>query len=198
MYYPNFPKECKSLLCKYLTQEVFEALRDYKTDFNFTLEQAIHSGVVNIDSGIGVYAGDEESYELFSPLFNPIIEEYHGFAKEDRHKSNLNPDDLLAPNPDTHGDFIISTRIRVGRNLKDFPLGPAISQTGRLEVEKKVSIALSSLNGELKGQYYPLLGMSEKVQSELIEDHFLFKEGDRFLEAAGLNHDWPEGRHYRC
>jgi arginine kinase len=28
----------------------------------------------------------------------------------------------------------------------------------------------------------------------LIEDHFLFKEGDRFLEAAGLNRDWPEGR----
>jgi creatine kinase/arginine kinase len=28
----------------------------------------------------------------------------------------------------------------------------------------------------------------------LINDHFLFKEGDRFLEAAGLNRDWPEGR----
>jgi creatine kinase/arginine kinase len=28
----------------------------------------------------------------------------------------------------------------------------------------------------------------------LIKDHFLFKEGDRFLDAAGLNRDWPEGR----
>jgi creatine kinase/arginine kinase len=28
----------------------------------------------------------------------------------------------------------------------------------------------------------------------LIADHFLFKEGDRFLEAVGLNRDWPEGR----
>jgi creatine kinase/arginine kinase len=28
----------------------------------------------------------------------------------------------------------------------------------------------------------------------LIEDHFLFKEGDRFLESCGLNRDWPEGR----
>ena len=25
-------------------------------------------------------------------------------------------------------------------------------------------------------------------------DHFLFKEGDRFLQAAGLNRDWPSGR----
>jgi len=28
----------------------------------------------------------------------------------------------------------------------------------------------------------------------LIEDHFLFKEGDRFLDSAGLNRDWPSGR----
>ena len=28
----------------------------------------------------------------------------------------------------------------------------------------------------------------------MIEDHFLFKEGDRFLESCGLNRDWPSGR----
>ncbi len=28
----------------------------------------------------------------------------------------------------------------------------------------------------------------------MIKKHFLFKEGDRFLEAAGLNRDWPSGR----
>jgi len=28
----------------------------------------------------------------------------------------------------------------------------------------------------------------------LIADHFLFKEGDRFLDACGLNRDWPSGR----
>jgi len=194
MQYPNFPKECTSLLCQYLTPEVFDELKDKQTAFGFTLEKAINSGVQNIDSGIGVYAGDEESYSLFAPLFNSIIEEYHGFTSTDRHKSNLNPDDLNAPNPDVEGDYIISTRIRVGRNLKDFPLGPAIERQSRLIAEKMISNALFSLEGELKGNYYPLLGMSEEVQTQLIEDHFLFKEGDRFLEAAGLNHDWPEGR----
>jgi len=28
----------------------------------------------------------------------------------------------------------------------------------------------------------------------LIEDHFLFKEGDKYLAAANLNRDWPSGR----
>lgn len=54
--------------------------------------------------------------------------------------------------------------------------------------------ALDNFSGELVGQYYSLSDMTEEVQEFLIEHHFLFKEGDRFLEAAGLNRDWPEGR----
>jgi len=36
--------------------------------------------------------------------------------------------------------------------------------------------------------------MSEADRTQLIADHFLFKEGDRFLECCGCNRDWPEGR----
>lgn len=191
---PKLTSTCKSLLCKYLTQDVFNLLKDKKTANNFTLLQAINSGVENKDSGIGVYAGDEESYSLFAPLFDPIIKEYHGFNKSDKHKSNLNKNDLNAQNPDPKEEFILSTRIRVGRNLKDMPLGSAISKEQRLEVEKVVSTALKNLDGELKGTYYPLLGMSEQTSQQLINNHFLFKAGDRFLKSAGLNRDWPEAR----
>ena len=194
MNYPKFPENCKSLLCKYLTPEVFESLKDKKTSNGFTLEQAINSGVKNSDSGIGVYAGDKESYDVFDKLFDPIIEEYHGFSETDSHKSNLNPDDLNAPNPDPDNEFILSTRIRVGRNMDNMPLGPAISKEQRDQVESSVVAGLNTLEGELKGAYYPLLGMTKEVQDELIKDHFLFKEGDRFLDAAGLNRDWPAGR----
>lgn len=194
MEYPKFPKDCTSLLSKHLTPEIFEALKDKKTANNFTLEQAINSGVQNLDSGIGVYAGDKESYDIFGALLDPIIEEYHGFTKEDSHKSNLNPDDLNAPNPDPEGKFIVSTRIRVGRNMDNMPLGPAISKEQRDYVESSVVAGLHTLEGELKGNYYPLLGMSKEIQDDLIKDHFLFKEGDRFLDAVGLNRNWPEGR----
>jgi creatine kinase/arginine kinase len=90
--------------------------------------------------------------------------------------------------------MILSTRIRVGRNLKDFPLGPGITKAQRDEVEKQVTTGLSNLKGELEGKYYPLAGMDKQTQQQLIADHFLFKEGDRFLEACGLNRDWPAGR----
>ncbi len=194
MNYQKLPEDCKSMLCKHLTPESFEELKNKKTANGFTLEQAINSGVVNIDSGIGVYAGDKESYTLFDKLFDPIIKDYHGFGKEDKHTSNLNPDDLNAPNPDPDGEFIVSTRIRVGRNMDNMPLGPAISKEQRDKVEASVVEGLSTLDGELKGDYFPLLGMSKEIQDDLIKDHFLFKEGDRFLDAVGLNKNWPEGR----
>ncbi|WP_072680181.1 phosphagen kinase [Arcobacter sp. LA11] len=191
---PEFPKTCKSLLSKYLTQDVYSKLNEKKTANNFTLENAILSGVVNLDSGIGVYAGDIESYTTFNLLFDPIIEDYHGFSKEDKHTSNLNPNDLNAPNPDEEGKYILSTRIRVGRNFANIPLGPAITKEQREKIENDASNALNSLNDDLKGTYYPLDGMPENIKKQLISDHFLFKAGDRFLEAAGLNRDWPSGR----
>lgn len=71
--------------------------------------------------------------------------------------------------------MIISTRIRVGRNLADYPLGPGLTKEQRLEIMNKVVTALNTFEGDLKGQFYPLEGMSKEVQHKLIEDHFLFK-----------------------
>ena len=192
--FPSFPKSCKSQLCKHLTPEIYQALQDRSTANGFTIDDVIRSGVENIDSGIGVYAGDLESYTLFRELFDPIIEEYHGFTATDSHQSDLDPSHLNAPNPDPQGEYILSTRIRVGRNIADLPLGPAITKAQRNKVESEVSAALSRLTDSLAGSYYPLSGMNEEIRKQLIADHFLFKAGDRFLESAGLNRDWPEGR----
>ena len=71
--------------------------------------------------------------------------------------------------------MIVSTRIRVGRNLADFPLGPALTKAQRLEVMTKVTKALETFEGDLAGKFYPLQGMDKETQKKLIEDHFLFK-----------------------
>ncbi len=179
-----------SLMKKYLTDEMYINLKSFKTKSGYTLDMAINSGIKNPDSGIGIYAGDEESYILFGDIFNPIIQEYHGFSKEDKHKTCLHVEDLRDASIDD--EHIVSTRIRVGRNLADFPLGTNISKKQRDEVEKRVINALKSLT--CKGRYYSLESMSKKDREELIKEHFLFKEGDRFLKEAGLNRDWPSGR----
>ncbi len=194
MRYPKFTKEYKSLMSQYLTNDIFEKLKARKTEYGYTLKGVINSGLENPDSGIGVYAGDAQSYILFRDLFDPIIENYHGFTPTEQHQCDLNVDNLNIQNPDPDNEYIISTRIRVGRNLAGIPLGPAISKEQRKQVEQKVSASLDSLAGELAGRYYPLEGMIQADQDALIKDHFLFKAGDRFLESAGLNRDWPSGR----
>lgn len=90
--------------------------------------------------------------------------------------------------------MVVSTRIRVGRNLHGYPLGPGVSKEQRLEIMNKVVDACSKFEGDLAGKFYPLEGMSKEDQDQLIADHFLFKEGDRFLKACNLNRDWPSGR----
>jgi creatine kinase/arginine kinase len=58
----------------------------------------------------------------------------------------------------------------------------------------KVVKACETFEGDLKGSFFPLEGMDEETSKKLIDDHFLFKKGDRFLEASNLNRDWPSGR----
>lgn len=61
-------------------------------------------------------------------------------------------------------------------------------------MEKITVAALNTLEGPLKGTYYPLTGMSKEVQKQLTDDHFLFNDSDRFLKAASGYDDWPTGR----
>jgi len=76
-----------------------------------------------------VYAGSHDSYEVFAPLMDEIIEQYHGHKKTDKHVSNMDHTKLNAPAfPPEDAKMIRSTRIRVGRNLADFPLGPGVTR----------------------------------------------------------------------
>jgi arginine kinase len=55
--------------------------------------------------------------------------------------------------------MIVSTRIRVGRNLADFPLGPGVTKEQRLDIMNKVTEAAGNFDDDLKGTFYPLEGM---------------------------------------
>lgn len=187
--------ESKSLLKKFLTKEVFDQLKEKKTKLGASLLDVIQSGVENPDSGIGIYAPDAEAYSLFAPLFDPIIEDYHvGFGHEDKHPASDFGDVSTLVNVDPEGKYVVSTRVRCGRSMEGYPFNPCLNEENYKEMEEKVTAAFGSFEGELAGKYYPLTGMSKEVQQQLIDDHFLFKEGDRFLQAANACRYWPTGR----
>lgn len=186
----------KSLLKKYLTKEVFDALKNKKTPtFGSTLLDVIQSGLENHDSGVGIYAPDAEAYTTFADLFDPIIEDYHGgFKKTDKHPAKDFGDASVFGDLDPTGEFVVSTRVRCGRSLEGLPFNPCMTEAQYKDMEQRVSTTLTGLEGELKGKFYPLTGMDKATQQQLIDDHFLFKEGDRFLQTANACRYWPTGR----
>ncbi|CAH0545723.1 unnamed protein product [Brassicogethes aeneus] len=187
--------DSKSLLKKYLTADVFKSIVNKKTSFGSTLLDCIQSGVANLDSSVGLYAPDTEAYNVFAELFNPVIEEYHlNFTKDDSQPPvNFGNTNCMA-DLDPKGTFIVSTRVRCGRSLAKYPLNPCMTEEHYIKLEEEVKCALGNLTGELGGDYLPLKGMSKITQKKLIDDHFLFAEGDRFLQAAKASRFWPTGR----
>lgn len=48
---------------------------------------------------VGCVAGDEETYEVFKDLLDPVIEDRHGgYKPTDKHKTDLNPENLQVNN----------------------------------------------------------------------------------------------------
>ena len=129
---------------------------------------------------------------MFSDVFDPLIQEYHGIAADSTHTSDMDATKIqgtINPAAPVH-----STRIRVGRNIDGFGLSPGITKQQRTDVENLMKKAFANLKGDLAGTYFPLTGMSEKVRQQLVDDHFLFMSGDPNLKVAGMERDWPEGR----
>jgi len=186
-------KSQHSLVAKHVTEELWNKLNEHKTATSeFTLAQAIACAVDFDDQHCGIYAGDEDSYKDFAEVFDPIIQEYHGISADSTHTSDMDFNKIQGNIDDDVP--VKSTRIRVGRSIEGFGLSPGITQEQRLAVESLMKNAFGKLEGDLSGDYYPLLGMEEEVRQKLVDDHFLFVSGDKNLIAAGMERDWPEGR----
>merc|ERR1712243_131184 len=186
-------KSKHSLVAKYVTEPIWEKLNRAKTATSgFSLAKAIACAVEFNNQHCGIYAGDWDSYKVFSDVFDPLIQEYHGIAADSTHTSDMDASKIkgtINPAAPVH-----STRIRVGRNIDGFGLSPGITKQQRIDVENLMKKAFANLKGDLAGSYFPLTGMSEKVRQQLVDDHFLFMSGDPNLKVAGMERDWPEGR----
>lgn len=173
---PTFPAGTKSLVCKYLTKDIWNKYHDKSDASGVSFKTCVFSGCKNVDSGIGCYAGSADSYTTFSDFFDKIVQDYHKHGPKDKHVSCMDASLLnISPFTEEEAALVKSTRIRVGRNLAEFPLGPGITDAQRDDIMAKVVEACSKFTGELAGTFYSLDSMSAEQQQQLIDDHFLFK-----------------------
>ncbi len=118
-----------SLTEKYLPKPLWTWLQ-LKTSYGSTIYDCVVSALENPDSGCGLYAPDPECYDTFSDLFHPVIAEYHKVdVKTLKSVHDLgNAADLEDLKPE-YADAIVSTRVRVGRTVKGFPMAGKLDRT---------------------------------------------------------------------
>jgi len=143
-------------MAKCLTPDIYRKLEKKKTAAGFTLDMAIQTGVDNpghpFIKTVGCVAGDEETYTLFAPFFDPVIEGRHnGYKKTDMHKTDLDPSHLIGGD-DLDEKYVMSCRVRTGRSIRGLSLPPFCTRAERRQVEKIVVDALNSFKGEFQGK----------------------------------------------
>jgi arginine kinase len=189
------PTNKASLTQKYLPASLWQELSK-KTSFGTTIYDCVKSAVENPDSNCGLYAPDPEAYDVFSDLFHPVIGDYHKVDVANLvSKHDLGDANQLCELPAEMAERVQSTRVRVGRTVKGFPMAAKLTKEKRIELENKIKQSLTKLDGELAGTYKSLVDMSPEETQDLISRHILFANGeDKYLKSAGGYNDWPTGR----
>ena len=140
---------------------------------------------------------------MFRELFDPIIADYHAIEPGtvrhgvDPRKAYADPLDdpsnqLKPLDPD--GVVVLSSRIRLARNLCGYNLPPHMSRREREAVEAEVVRACRALPWPLRGACLRLAELDETERADLERRHLLFHGRDRYMQVAGITADWPLGR----
>lgn len=189
-------KAHKPSLCeKYLPKDLWTYLQ-LKTSFGSTIYDCVRSALENPDSHCGLYAPDPECYDVFSDLFHPVIAEYHKVdVKTLKSVHDLGNASNLEELKPEYAEQIVSTRVRVGRTVRGFPMAGKLTREQRLALEAKIKSGLAKLDGDLAGTYKSLTEMSYAERDQLINEHILYNDADdKYLRSAGGYNDWPIGR----
>jgi len=186
-----------SLLHKYLSTDLYYRISRLKSStLDTKLKDLIMSGVKNPDSLLGIYVPDVESYTVYKDILDPIIRDYHGLKGKLMHPaSNWGKDgDIGSFHNDRDEGKVISTRIRIARSVKGFPLNSKMTRNDYIKLEKYAKEAFHYFTEDLAGSYYSLEEMSKDKHNELVTEHFMFGECDRYLKDGGACQHWPTGR----
>jgi len=190
--------------------KLWDELKTKTTALGVKFSHCIKTGIDNkghpMIKTVGAVAGDEESYKLFAPFFDPVISARHnGYAADAVHPTDLDVRKLSKTPVDPTGKYVLTSRCRTGRSVRGTRLPPCTTFQERREVERVVVKSLLSMTGDLAGDYFPLAGsrsyapkpngMSHEKEEALRNAGNLFQEPDStLLLSSGCGRHWPDAR----
>lgn len=184
-----------SLLYKYLDAELERRLATRATPSGWTFADLTRLGRAFPNCDIGVVAGDAASYEVFAPLLDPIIADVHGCELGNAAAPGRGSSERPRLDASLRDDLaILWTTVRVTRNLRSSQFPALMGRRARLEAERRIHAALTALGSRHDGRYYKLFDLPSPRRCTLAAHNLCFDGDDRYLAAAGITRDWPEGR----
>jgi protein-arginine kinase len=187
--------------------EYFNSLDSEELKYAFLA--CLASGIENPDSGMGCYAMQPDDYDRFKPFFSKALAKYHKVAEDAQHVNDWSLEGVEGLPEGGVLDIAalglpeLSMRVRVGRNLKAFPLPGAMTKADRCNMENFMLKAFEQLieMPEYGGKYcsftpgHPNFVDEEEYQA-LVDAHIAFKDmsADQYLLSAGIAQHWPHGR----
>merc|ERR1712057_88909 len=96
---------------------VYDALKGKTTKGGISLAQCMKTGVDNPGhphiKTVGLVACDEESYDTFKELFDPVIENRHpGYKTGDKQPTNMDISKISDTDIDPYDKYVLTTRVR--------------------------------------------------------------------------------------
>uniref|UniRef100_A0A3B3RX67 Creatine kinase S-type, mitochondrial n=1 Tax=Paramormyrops kingsleyae TaxID=1676925 RepID=A0A3B3RX67_9TELE len=120
----DFPdlRQHNNCMASALTPAIYSKLRDKCTPSGWTLDQCIQTGVDNpghpFIKTVGMVAGDEETYEVFADIFDPVIKDRHNGYDPRRMK---HPTDLDSSKDHFLFDKPVSPLLTCAGMARDWP-----------------------------------------------------------------------------
>jgi creatine kinase len=146
-------------------------------------------------------------YDRFAPFLGKVVSDYHKVPEGTKHVNDWSLEGVEGLPADGKLDLEalglgeLSMRVRVGRNLADFPLPGAMTEDDRRNMENKMCEAFKVLIDKFGGGYNSLTPghanfIDDAKYQELVKRHFMFKDmaDDSYLASAGIASAWPIGR----
>ena len=105
---------------------------------------------------------------MFSDLFDPLIEMKYNYRSNQRQYHDMDVNKLRFPYESEQtfdwNKYILSSRIRLTRNLSGFTFPTFCTRAERRRVESQLSKAFEQFNGN----YYRLSSINEQQQEKLV------------------------------
>ena len=160
--YPNL-RDNTSIIGRLLTPEIFSRVKDKRTSRGYDIDKLIESGVLYhsttnqhirsareslMENSTGLLSGDEECYDLFSDLIDPVISKVHQIDEMKTLRSEINFNWKEIKGGNFYGANVLSCTLSTSRNIQGYRMIPGCSLAELLDVGHVVVNTLKAVEGK--------------------------------------------------